>query len=82
MNPGSGLTEPSVSGNTLRPYLRRKKSSFGETKVAVIGTDGVGKSGKAIVKIYCCVDHSYSIRSESNFDSGPTHIKRLRYDIR
>lgn len=46
MNPGSGLSETNNSGNTLRPYLRRKKSSFGETKVAVIGTDGVGKSGR------------------------------------
>ena len=46
MNPGSGLSDTSNTGNTLRPYLRRKKSSFGETKVAVIGTDGVGKSGK------------------------------------
>nr|XP_034334324.1 ras-related and estrogen-regulated growth inhibitor [Crassostrea gigas] len=48
MNPGSGLSETNNSGNTLRPYLRRKKSSFGETKVAVIGTDGVGKSALSV----------------------------------
>ncbi|XP_078329059.1 ras-related and estrogen-regulated growth inhibitor-like [Crassostrea virginica] len=48
MNPGSGLSDTSNTGNTLRPYLRRKKSSFGETKVAVIGTDGVGKSALSV----------------------------------
>eukprot|EP00105_Crassostrea_gigas_P042548 XP_019926696.1 PREDICTED: ras-related and estrogen-regulated growth inhibitor [Crassostrea gigas] len=48
MNPGTGLSETNNSGNTLRPYLRRKKSSFGETKVAVIGTDGVGKSALSV----------------------------------
>ena len=55
MNPGSGLSDTSNTGNTLRPYLRRKKSSFGETKVAVIGTDGVGKSGKcsSVLVILC-----------------------------
>lgn len=35
-----------VAGATLRPYLKRKKSSLGETKVAVVGAEGVGKSGK------------------------------------
>lgn len=34
------------SGSTLKPYLRRKKSSLGETKVAVLGMSGVGKSGE------------------------------------
>ena len=44
---GGGLTEQSgIQGASLRPYLKRKKSSFVETKVAVIGPHGVGKSGK------------------------------------
>lgn len=36
------------SGSTLKPYLRRKKSSLGETKVAVLGMSGVGKSGELL----------------------------------
>ncbi len=48
MNSSQGMSDsPSVStGSTLKPYLRRKKSSLGETKVAVLGMEGVGKSGK------------------------------------
>ena len=34
------------AGSNLKPYLKRKKSSLGETKIAVLGADGVGKSGK------------------------------------
>lgn len=33
-------------GSALKPYLKRKKSSLGETKIAVLGAEGVGKSGK------------------------------------
>ena len=35
-----------VAGPGLKPYLRRKKSSMGETKIAILGDVGVGKSGK------------------------------------
>jgi hypothetical protein len=38
-------------GSTLKPYLKRKKSSLGETKIAVLGAEGVGKSGKPL-KLY------------------------------
>ena len=50
MSAGSGnLGEPTGgSGSTLKPYLRRKKSSLGETKIAVLGAEGVGKSGKNV----------------------------------
>ncbi|KAJ8314636.1 hypothetical protein KUTeg_006786 [Tegillarca granosa] len=45
MSGGSaGACDPPGSGSSLKPYLKRKKSSFGETKVALIGADGVGKS--------------------------------------
>ncbi|CAI9740090.1 ras-related and estrogen-regulated growth inhibitor-like [Octopus vulgaris] len=37
-----------VAGATLRPYLKRKKSSLGETKVAVVGAEGVGKSALSV----------------------------------
>lgn len=54
MTTAGGLSDPSVSGGTtLKPYLKRKKSSFGDTKIAVLGLDGVGKSGK-FVKIRGC----------------------------
>ena len=45
---GSAMDSQSstASGPILKPYLRRKKSSLGETKVAVIGMSGVGKSGE------------------------------------
>ena len=47
-SPGGGCEGQAVSGSgsTLKPYLRRKKSSLGETKVAVLGMSGVGKSGE------------------------------------
>ena len=47
-SPGGGYEGQAVSGSgsTLKPYLRRKKSSLGETKVAVLGMSGVGKSGE------------------------------------
>lgn len=46
---GSEGSQPvSGSGSTLKPYLRRKKSSLGETKVAVLGMSGVGKSALAV----------------------------------
>ncbi|XP_050392339.1 ras-related and estrogen-regulated growth inhibitor [Patella vulgata] len=50
MNSSAGLSEtaPVSSGSTLRPYLRRKKSSLGETKIAVVGASGVGKSALAV----------------------------------
>ncbi|KAL8613646.1 hypothetical protein ACOMHN_029738 [Nucella lapillus] len=46
--PGGGGEGQTVSGSgsTLKPYLRRKKSSLGETKVAVLGMSGVGKSAE------------------------------------
>ena len=49
-NPGGGCEGQAVSGSgsTLKPYLRRKKSSLGETKVAVLGMNGVGKSGELL----------------------------------
>ena len=37
------------AGSNLKPYLKRKKSSLGETKIAVLGADGVGKSGKYFI---------------------------------
>ena len=48
MSGAGGLTgDPQGSpGAALRPYLKRKKSSFGDTRVAVLGDDGVGKSGR------------------------------------
>ncbi|XP_041372505.1 ras-related and estrogen-regulated growth inhibitor-like [Gigantopelta aegis] len=50
MNASAGLSEPAVvsGGSTLKPYLRRKKSSLGETKVAVLGMEGVGKSALSV----------------------------------
>lgn len=50
MSASSGMSEPTTvsTGPTLRPYLRRKKSSLGETKVAVLGMEGVGKSGEYV----------------------------------
>ena len=48
-SPSQGsLGENAVGGgSTLKPYLKRKKSSLGETKIAVLGAEGVGKSGKS-----------------------------------
>ncbi|KAL5009775.1 hypothetical protein ScPMuIL_012080 [Solemya velum] len=48
MSGGGGLSDPTISGPTLRPYLRRKKSSLGETKIAVLGMEGVGKSALSV----------------------------------
>ncbi|XP_046584397.1 ras-related and estrogen-regulated growth inhibitor-like [Haliotis rubra] len=50
MSAASGMSEPTTvsTGSTLRPYLRRKKSSLGETKVAVLGMEGVGKSALSV----------------------------------
>lgn len=49
MSGGSaGACDPPGSGSSLKPYLKRKKSSFGETKVALIGADGVGKSALSV----------------------------------
>ncbi|KAK3097611.1 hypothetical protein FSP39_011383 [Pinctada imbricata] len=49
MSGGGGLTDQSgIQGGTLRPYLKRKKSSFAETKVAVLGPHGVGKSALSV----------------------------------
>lgn len=46
-SPSGSLGENAVGGgSTLKPYLKRKKSSLGETKIAVLGAEGVGKSGK------------------------------------
>lgn len=45
-SPGDG--QGAGSGSTLKPYLRRKKSSLGETKIAVLGMAGVGKSGEYV----------------------------------
>ncbi|GFR96494.1 Ras-like protein Rab-6B [Elysia marginata] len=48
-NPGSpGESQGSSSPSTLKPYLRRKKSSLGETKIAVLGMAGVGKSALCV----------------------------------
>jgi len=33
--------------------IRRKKSSLGEVKVAVVGAPGVGKSGKNSFSVVC-----------------------------
>jgi hypothetical protein len=46
------LTEMSSSG--IRG-IRRKKSSLGEVKVAVIGAPGVGKSGKFFEQVFFSV---------------------------
>ena len=47
MNAAGGLSDPSAGGgSSLKPYLKRKKSSFGDTRIAVLGQEGVGKSGK------------------------------------
>ena len=48
MSSGSGNLGENTGGTgpTLKPYLRRKKSSLGETKIAVLGAEGVGKSGE------------------------------------
>lgn len=35
-------------GSALKPYLKRKKSSLGETKIAVLGAEGVGKSALSV----------------------------------
>lgn len=50
MSGGGGLTDSPTGGTAagLRPYLKRKKSSFGETKIAVLGHEGTGKSGKLL----------------------------------
>ncbi|CAG5127356.1 unnamed protein product [Candidula unifasciata] len=45
-SPGDG--QGAGSGSTLKPYLRRKKSSLGETKIAVLGMAGVGKSALCV----------------------------------
>lgn len=49
-NSATTIQEPGVTvpGATLRPYLKRKKSSLGETKVAVVGAEGVGKSALSV----------------------------------
>ncbi|RUS80045.1 hypothetical protein EGW08_012215 [Elysia chlorotica] len=48
-NPGSpGEVQGPGSPSTLKPYLRRKKSSLGETKIAVLGMAGVGKSALCV----------------------------------
>ncbi|CAL1531926.1 unnamed protein product [Lymnaea stagnalis] len=48
-SPTSPAEGPSpTSGSTLKPYLRRKKSSLGETKIAVLGMAGVGKSALCV----------------------------------
>jgi len=49
MNAGTerNLGDNAVGGpGALKPYLKRKKSSLGETKIAVLGAEGVGKSGE------------------------------------
>ncbi|XP_063402373.1 ras-related and estrogen-regulated growth inhibitor-like [Mytilus trossulus] len=49
MTSGGGLSDPSTGGSsTLRPYIKRKKSSFGDTKIAVLGQHGVGKSALSV----------------------------------
>lgn len=49
--PSGGLGDNAVAGgSTLKPYLKRKKSSLGETKIAVLGAEGVGKSGKSSLR--------------------------------
>ena len=54
MSAGSGNLGENTGGTGphLKPYLRRKKSSLGETKIAVLGSEGVGKSGKNHFKMY------------------------------
>lgn len=48
-SPGEGEGTGRTSGtSTLKPYLRRKKSSLGETKVAVLGMAGVGKTALCV----------------------------------
>ncbi|XP_059165461.1 ras-related and estrogen-regulated growth inhibitor-like isoform X2 [Physella acuta] len=44
----SAESASSNSGSTLKPYLRRKKSSLGETKIAILGMAGVGKSALCV----------------------------------
>ncbi|XP_045197855.1 ras-related and estrogen-regulated growth inhibitor-like isoform X2 [Mercenaria mercenaria] len=43
---GTLASENSVGG--AKPYLKRKKSSLGETKIAVLGAEGVGKSALSV----------------------------------
>lgn len=44
-----GLSDPSTGGGpSLKPYLKRKKSAFGDTKIAVLGLEGVGKSALSV----------------------------------
>ncbi|XP_070190039.1 ras-related and estrogen-regulated growth inhibitor-like [Littorina saxatilis] len=45
---GGGGEGQTVSASGSKPYLRRKKSSLGETKVAVLGMSGVGKSALSV----------------------------------
>ncbi|KAK3593844.1 hypothetical protein CHS0354_011445 [Potamilus streckersoni] len=45
MSGSASLAESSTgSSGALKPYLKRKKSSLGETKIAILGYEGVGKS--------------------------------------
>ncbi|XP_069135770.1 ras-related and estrogen-regulated growth inhibitor-like [Argopecten irradians] len=49
MSGGGGLSDsPTGTGAGLRPYLKRKKSSFGDTKIAVLGHEGTGKSALSV----------------------------------
>ncbi|XP_064618287.1 ras-related and estrogen-regulated growth inhibitor-like [Liolophura sinensis] len=63
----SGPGTESGTGTTLRPYLRRKKSSLGETKVAMVGMDGVGKSAIAVRFLTRRFIGEYDQTSESKY---------------
>ncbi|KAH9489316.1 hypothetical protein Btru_057575 [Bulinus truncatus] len=62
----------SNSGTTLKPYLRRKKSSLGETKIAVLGMAGVGKSALCVRFLTKRFIGEYDQASENKYKCATT----------
>ncbi|KAK0047266.1 ras-related and estrogen-regulated growth inhibitor [Biomphalaria pfeifferi] len=60
------------SGTTLKPYLRRKKSSLGETKIAVLGMAGVGKSALCVRFLTKRFIGEYDQASENKYKCATT----------
>lgn len=74
MNAAGGLSDPSAGGgSSLKPYLKRKKSSFGDTRIAVLGQEGVGKSGKLLLFVF--LDNDVWIESGGKVDDR-TNVMR------
>uniref|UniRef100_A0A0B6Y7A4 small monomeric GTPase n=1 Tax=Arion vulgaris TaxID=1028688 RepID=A0A0B6Y7A4_9EUPU len=60
------------SGSTLKPYLRRKKSSLGETKIAVLGMSSVGKSALCVRFLTKRFIGEYDQASENKYKCSTT----------